>query len=324
MKKTLVALAALAATAAFAQSTVTISGTVDVGVESIADTPVALTSSRSGTSNVTFKGTEDLGGGLKANFQVGSSFDASNSGVAQTTQALGNYGMFVGLSSASMGSIIMGRPVNTLYGFQQTANGTKGVSGFSATDSVTSNGVFTANAVQYVTPSFGGFSAQLEWTASEVAGAKQSNALGLKYANGPLTATFVKADVVATVAGGTYVTINQLGGSYDFGVAKAFATYQDVNVPNVTTDPNAKAYVLGATVPVGPGYAWIQYGRVTVDGRDAASITGLGYKYAMSKRTTIYVNAGQKSNARISNSTFAASNATTAGSGYGIGLQHNF
>ena len=71
MKKTLIALAAVAATgAAFAQSTVTLYGVVDQGyntdkktVGGVATKITGLTSILSG-SRFGFKGTEDLGGGL--------------------------------------------------------------------------------------------------------------------------------------------------------------------------------------------------------------------------------------------------------------------
>ena len=69
MKKSLVALAALAASAAFAQSTVTLSGTIDAGFEKMtATSPLQMQSGRFGTSNWTISGSEDLGNGLKAVF----------------------------------------------------------------------------------------------------------------------------------------------------------------------------------------------------------------------------------------------------------------
>jgi predicted porin len=73
MKKTLVALAATAATGAFAQ--VAITGTIDLGIQSrdAQDTTakfVGLTKNSTTTSVMGFTGTEDLGGGLKAGFKL--------------------------------------------------------------------------------------------------------------------------------------------------------------------------------------------------------------------------------------------------------------
>jgi predicted porin len=345
MKKTLVALAALAATAAFAQSTVTISGTVDAGLESIADSATKVESGRSSTSNFTLAGVEDLGGGLKAKFQISSAFDASgstNSAVAANAAnaQIGNNGMFVGVESATLGSVIVGRPVSTLYGFQQTANGTKGVTGFAATNTVMTgnDSVYTNNAVQYLSPNMAGFSLQIEYSASEAFGVKSNNAVGLKYANGPVTATLVRnnlndfnngaASNTAATAGTDYrYTVNQLGASYDFGVAKAFLTYQNVSQPSLATDPNTRAYVLGVSAPVGPGVLWAQYGRASVDtaATEAATIVGLGYKYSLSKRSTVYVNYGNRSDFRLASGAITvAGKSTTGGNGYGIGLAHTF
>jgi len=78
MKKTLIALAAVAATTgAFAQSSVTLSGVIDVGVEKrFSGDATRVTPNRNGTSNWTLSGTEDLGGGLKAVFQISTAFNS--------------------------------------------------------------------------------------------------------------------------------------------------------------------------------------------------------------------------------------------------------
>ncbi|MFZ2298458.1 MAG: porin, partial [Aquabacterium sp.] len=71
MKKTLLALAAIAASsAAFAQSSVSVYGVVDASVESVKgdDTVTRVSSDNLASSRLGFKGAEDLGGGLKANF----------------------------------------------------------------------------------------------------------------------------------------------------------------------------------------------------------------------------------------------------------------
>lgn len=77
MKKTLVALAALAATSAFAQSSVTLYGVFDAGYSDNTKTingvkygQKAVTYNNYATSRLGFKGTEDLGGGMKANFVI--------------------------------------------------------------------------------------------------------------------------------------------------------------------------------------------------------------------------------------------------------------
>ena len=69
MKKTLIALAVLAASgAAFAQSSVSLYGIADIALTKAKGTSAQLTSGGVSTSRLGFKGTEDLGGGLKAIF----------------------------------------------------------------------------------------------------------------------------------------------------------------------------------------------------------------------------------------------------------------
>jgi len=101
MKKTLIALAAVAATgAAFAQSSVTLSGTFDHSLQSAKNGTTTVTSiAKNGmaSSRIQFAGTEDLGGGMTANFTcdtdltptagLGYATTAIASGAATTTAA---------------------------------------------------------------------------------------------------------------------------------------------------------------------------------------------------------------------------------------------
>jgi len=89
MKKSLVALAALAVTGAFAQSSVTLSGTFDLSVQnSKNDATSATTMAKNGmaSSRIQFSGTEDMGQGLKANFICDTTL-TPNAGVGYTTGA---------------------------------------------------------------------------------------------------------------------------------------------------------------------------------------------------------------------------------------------
>jgi len=89
MKKTLIALAAVAATSAFAQSTVTLSGTFDLSVQSAKnDVATVNTIAKNGmaSSRIQFAGTEDLGGGMKANFTCDTTL-SPNAGVGYAAAA---------------------------------------------------------------------------------------------------------------------------------------------------------------------------------------------------------------------------------------------
>jgi predicted porin len=122
MKKSLIALAALAATTAFAQSSVTLSGTFDPSYVRAETTTAAgaktsvsnIGNSNQGTSGINFTGTEDLGGGLKAYFRYEANFDATEGGSAncgtasQGTNVLCSGEVFAGLQGG-FGSIQLGR-----------------------------------------------------------------------------------------------------------------------------------------------------------------------------------------------------------------------
>lgn len=321
MKKTLVSLGALAAVtatgAAFAQSSVTLSGIVDNGLQKTSSgEALKMTPSRSGTSNWTLSGSEDLGGGLKAVFQVSTSFN-SDDGTTPAANVLGNNGMFVGLTG-NFGTVRAGRPSHILWSNVLSANGTKGVSGYEASTvlNVPQNyGVFQANAVQYLSPVMGGFRVQLEWVPSESNAVAENGGYGvaLRYDAGAVSASYVNYRA-PKIGAPTGEPVNQLGLAYDFGVAKAFFTYRDQAGLASTLD---NAWVLGVNVPVGTGLAYAQYGVSDRVGDDARRVS-LGYRHYLSKRTTLYVNAG------LAN---AAANVDAKGkstTGYGFGMQHNF
>jgi predicted porin len=185
MKKTLVAIAALAATGAFAQSTVVIDGIADAGVQRVnykgnAETGVA--GNGSSTSQLNVRVTQDLGAGLKANFRLESDFNAvstnANTGLASGTNdtnggksinssasTFGNGEVRAGLEGAfgrfdlgsvnynSLDTFTTGQPFGTAIG-----------SGFRTlyiNDTQATSQVRAENAFKYVTPDFMGFKGTL-------------------------------------------------------------------------------------------------------------------------------------------------------------------
>ena len=178
MKKSLIALAALAATGAFAQSSVQIDGVMDVAVTSIdykGNKVSGIANNGSSTSQINFRGTEDLGGGLKANFRVETDWNTvSNSGNTGTKKAdgtvaaastFGNGEIRVGLSGAfgsidagavnynTLGTYLTGQPFGTAIG-----------SGFRTmyiNDAQATSQVRAENAIKYVSPSFSGLTVSL-------------------------------------------------------------------------------------------------------------------------------------------------------------------
>ena len=109
MKKSLIALAALAATASFAQSSVTISGALDAGLQSVklggGTTQTQMGTGIHGASRLRFVGVEDLGGGNKANFWLEMQPSFQNGSV---NADLFNRGAWLGLSGG-WGEVRLGR-----------------------------------------------------------------------------------------------------------------------------------------------------------------------------------------------------------------------
>jgi len=195
MKKTLVALAALAATGAFAQSTVSIQGIMDANVQSgkaYGQSYSLIGQSGARTTSVRFHGTEDMGKGLKANFRFevqpllvagdGNGFNnrldvaagaiSANGSASATGQASAQSGLagkgysFVGVSG-SFGEVQFGT-INTAsvaaYLNGSGAFGTGVGSGYGVIQGSTATNTFTRfeNSVAYMTPSFNGFSARFQ------------------------------------------------------------------------------------------------------------------------------------------------------------------
>ncbi len=307
MKKTLIALAAVAASSvAFAQSSVTLSGTLDMGLEDVGgpNSPLTLAHSRYGTSNWTLSGTEDLGGGLKAIFKMSTSF-ASDTGTT-APNVLGNNDLWVGLQGG-FGSLKLGRSYDPVFWNALTANSTKGVTGYNTRNgTLDNNGVYVPNQILYTTPNLSGFVGHVSYAPSEAVGVKAHTGLGLAYNSGPLALSYAYSKT--PVLGGFQANaLNQFGAAWDFGVARVLFNYTDrSNTPSNLDN----SWALGVTAPVGPGRLWASYDKAE---RNDTRVFHGGYQYFLSKRTTAYLNLGNKK--------VAGAKATT---GWGLGLAHNF
>ena len=313
MKKSLIALAALAATASFAQSSVTISGTVDAaltntnvvatdGAAAVKNT--GLSHSNRGTTGVVFSGVEDLGGGLKAEFLWELNYNPANTGslagagsaTAATAAANANDTAFqtgqsyAGLSGA-FGSLRAGAP-NTPSLTAMTSRqpfGTKIGGGY--TGALGTGRVRYDNSVVYATPKFGGFTAALGYAfktkdATTVTQASYTD-FGLNYANGPLRAGVAYFETEKTGTGVKGKQTN-LYGQYDIGAATLYLGYGD---ETTTANVKQKGYNVAAKYAVTPTVALLaNYADLDVkNSTQDKKTTALGAEYALSKRSTIYV-----------------------------------
>jgi predicted porin len=136
--------------------------------------------------------------------------------------------------------------------------------------------------------------------------------MNLGYGSGPLSASVVVQDVKKDGAAAVPDTRTvQLGGAYDFGVAKGFLQYGEVK--NNTTGNSYDITGIGARVPVGTGAVLVQWGQIAPKtGADRQTLS-VGYSHALSKRTDAYVATMYD---KVDN--------LSSGGGYSVGLRHRF
>lgn len=338
MQKKLIALAVagLASTAAFAQTNVQIYGSLDYGYSYRFDARnPAVGGSTSGFNSASqfnggqsagnrigFKGTEDLGNGLKAVFLIeqGFNLEANENGSTTSSNSFSfTRQAYVGLSG-NFGTAVGGRLYTPHYTFVSSidpfAAGTVGRYNnvFGNTDvSATIDPVRVNNAIAYVSPSFGGFTITGAFSNnalandSTVSNAQNATVYALlgQYANGPINAGlgyhYIAGNSPATnggIAVGGLAAIDNvqnivLGGTYDFKVVK-LSLLGDWNAVDYTAANTSTArvsnYLIGATVPVGKfdiQGTYIFSDGNTAAGGDAQQIA-LGGKYNLSKRTNFY------------------------------------
>ena len=334
MQKKLIALAVagLASTAAFAQTNVTIYGLVDYGysyrfdsrsLNSIANVPGAsakpssqsqLNGGQSLGNRLGFKGTEDLGNGLKAVFLLEQGF-MLDTGLQQTTSGSQfTRQAYMGLSG-NFGTAVGGRLYTPHYtfvsGLDPFGAGTVGryanvYSSLSALDVANTGNLMDPvrvdNALAYISPSFGGFTvtgafsnnANLQESPSSNAANNTVYAILGKYDNGPLSAGVN----YHYIAGGSTVPVDSVqnvtvGGSYDFKVAKVMALYSwnDLDYTAVGAgNATLNNYMLGVTAPYGKftGKASYIYSDGNRSAGGDAQQFALGVDYNLSKRTAFY------------------------------------
>lgn len=328
MKKHVLALALLGAFAgvASAQANVTIYGVADIGLAFEKGGPNGSQTKVDGSglhsgNRLGFRGTEDLGGGLKASFAFESGLDLATGAATQGGRAFGRQS-WLALDGA-FGTLKLGRQYTPIFLAIDSLDPVEGISG-GAGNLMRRGGVRMNNTISYATPNMSGFTALAAYGFGGVAGNSSANrAIGLAvgYQTGPIAVKLAHHD--ARNAAGTDSEKNTyLGGSYNFGVAKGFLGYEVSKGVGTRDERDA---LLGVAVPFGPSTVMASY--IRKDDKSAAnadaSLYELAYTYALSKRTNIYT-----SYLHINNRNGAAYT-TKGGDGSGnkefnIGLRHKF
>jgi len=322
MKKTLIAIAALAATSAFAQSSVTLYGVMNGGINQTKVTTAAGATTTTTANNASgawasnrlgFTGTEDIGGGLKAAFtyEMGMNADgtgdlASSGGVRQSHVTL----------SGGMGSINVGRQYNPhfLLNIALDAGGANNLSAGRTVYGKDLDGKYiteprTSGLVTYTTPTINGITAKLasgtntksvdgtqDAASTKVAGGS------IAYANGPLMVAYGFSKInMLNAAGDKDEAI--LGATYKLGQATLLASMGDSKTKDATGVQSAKrsATQFGIRYPFGMVDTFLSYGtaanNTTAGSADVKSTAyQAGAIYNLSKRTGLYAAYGSSKN----------------------------
>lgn len=348
------AVAAFSPPMASAQSAVTPYGLIDMAVvrESggSAGSVTKLTSGVSVGSRLGFKGTEDLGNGLSALFVLENGFQADTGTMGQGGLLFGRQA-YVGLRGG-FGSVLVGRQYTPEYVVVAFADPFG--SGYVADSKnmvATSGNAFSRmdNTVKYLSPTVAGLTLELAAAPGEVAGdsaAGRQFGGSIAYAAGPLQvrAGYHNRNNDTAVLKNTEDARNAVVAAvYDFGVVKAHVLYGanhglNSSVLRNTANPFGRATIpvastdsrdalVGLTLPFGPHTLLVSY--IHKDDRTArnqdANQLAIGYRYALSKRTSVYA-----IHARIDNrngASYTVGNASESGTGSrgtSFGISHAF
>jgi predicted porin len=328
MKKSLLALAVLGAVAglAQAQTAVQIYGTVDAGIIKRTDQTLAI--GKRANNTLGFKGTEDLGSGLKALFQLEIRYEPDTGTIEQGAGGV-QRPLFQGQSRVGLqGDFGMVRLGRGLTAFQETStyfepfHGLPTPAGFQ-TDLMVAG--YTSDPLGLVGNSTNRFSNALFYNSPEYMGFQFNATIGSKEANQgaalvgrgttavpqyaanaeassnpySMTATYKNgpaAFMLAAERNAVETKLWSLAGSVQpTAELKLLASYirQDQDHTKLI-NPKTRSWVVGANYTVGAGKVLAGYGQKSPDGVVKTKQLSLGYEYSLSKRTYLYVDASKK------------------------------
>ncbi|MBA4108158.1 MAG: hypothetical protein C0487_00980 [Leptothrix sp. (in: Bacteria)] len=365
MKKTLLAIAALAATSgAFAQSSVTLYGVVDASIENVkGDKGVTRVSSDNlATSRLGFKGSEDLGGGLRANFALETAVK-SDTGAQGNTARFFDRAAWVGLQGG-FGELRLGRidsSIGALAGDTKIL-GAQAYDDFKIAKTRAGDSYRRVdNAITYLLPTFvPGLTAQLQYATAgvgyrtvgtgvgaidaqvaggEVAGVDAGKLYGLniKYAAGPFFAGagYLSSKDENTVTAGEQKANAALAYvGYDFGVLK-LTGYYDAETRVAGAADRLVLAGIRIGVPITENFS-VQASlaqasnvaaTVTNSDHDDATIAAIKAVYNLSKRTSVYglvTNVNNESSSNLSVSGVALTELGKSSRGIAFGVAHAF
>jgi predicted porin len=350
MKKSLMAVALVGAFAgvAHAQTAVQIYGTIDAGIQKRSGQTLSIGKRASNTLG--FKGTEDLGNGLKALFQLEIRYEPDTGTVEN-----GNRPLFQGQSRVGLqGDFGMVRIGRGLTPYQETVGAfepfhalphTAGfytdlaVAGYNSAplDPAGSSNNRWSNAFWYNTPVVSGFQLNTAIATKESTG----GSLGTQYPVGAqasanpfsVSATYNNGPAAVMLGyerNAVETKVWSIGGAFnampELKLTALYTRQDQDNSAGITGAnlPGAKtnAWVLGANYTMGPGKFLAGYGQKDPDAGVKTKQLSLGYEYSLSKRTYVYVDASRKDGPQTPTANRTVDPGAT--NFYTIGVNHSF
>jgi predicted porin len=353
MKKSLLVLALCGAFAgsAHAQSSLVVYGNLDAGL--IKRTDQSLTIGKRANNTLGFKGTEDLGTGLKAIFQLEIRYEPDVGTIEQGAGGV-QRPLFQGQSRVGLtggfGTLRLGRG---LTAFQESSiafepfHGIPSPSGFQTDLSVAG---YTSDPLGLPGNSTNRFSNAVFYNSPEIMGWQLNTTIGTREANGnpaligrgtlanpqypansgpdtnpySIAVTYKRGALGFMLANERNAVESKVSSVAAYWMAspetKLMASYQKQDQSHTRLfNQDTKAWVVGANHTMGAGKILAGYGQKDVEGLDKVKQFSLGYEYSLSKRTYIYADISNKKGAPA-----AAPSTKTSINFYSLGVNHSF
>jgi predicted porin len=313
----------------------------------------------SNSSRFGIRGTESLGGGLNAIFQI----ENGSINMSSTGGALAGRDTFLGLSGG-WGKVYLGfysAPYDMVTNLQGSNTANTGILGTGilwaqASQSIASGGFDSrlSNSIRYDSPTMAGFSGSAQFSTGEGSPSSNTNqqSYALNYANGPFSAI-----VAAEFHNNTRGVVNQslddsawsIAAQWQFSMFNIAGTYEWLNydAPTATSTngaslkrkywqinssikagANGEVYLMYGSAGNGTGSAANGYtvGQLTKGSDTGASNWQVAYKYHLSKRTYVYTGyqkVNNDDNAAYNGSFNSIRKGANPG-GFSMGMLHNF
>ena len=278
------------------------------------------------------RGSEDLGGGLKAWFQLETGFESESS-----TGTFADRNSGVGLQG-KWGTVLIGRwdmPMKQDVGKTDLWGDINRADYTAATMDQGNFSTRLANVVQYWSPNWSGVQFKLAYVPDEAKTATvtpTSTGASVTYSKGPVYLVYAYEEHKQYNGGNAVVTTsgykeegNVLGGSFTMGNFKLSGHYGEFKKTGVAKD---KSYYVGGDYTMGKHVFRVTYQNADQGANAECDVLGVGWRYNFSKRTATVLGYTEINNDRLANCNFGAGGGLgVAGQdpkGFGLSLLHYF